>query len=153
MSVSAISSEVSASGPSWPDDGEAQRVGAPAGDVALVAGDAVARAHDAAGERAAGAVVVAHLDRALETAAGAGIGRPVEPRIDLFGVVVRPVAEEGAVVEFGRMHDLAGIEAVVRDRSCSLTSSNARTSSGPNIFSWNSERTMPSPCSPECEPL
>ena len=24
---------------------------------------------------------------------------------------------------------------------------------GPNIRSWNSERTMPSPCSPECEPL
>jgi len=24
---------------------------------------------------------------------------------------------------------------------------------GPNIASWNSERTMPSPCSPECEPL
>ena len=23
----------------------------------------------------------------------------------------------------------------------------------PNIGSWNSERTIPSPCSPECEPL
>src|SRR6185295_5766801 len=53
-------------------DREAQRVGAAAGDVALVAGDAVARAHDAAGECAAGAVVVAHLDRALETAPAPG---------------------------------------------------------------------------------
>ncbi len=59
-------------------DGEAQRIGAAARDVALVAGDAIARAHHAAGQRAAGAVVVAHLDRALETAAAARIGRPVE---------------------------------------------------------------------------
>ena len=95
-------------------DREAQRIGAAAGDVALVAGDAVARAHDAAGERAAGAVVVAHLDRALETAAGAGIGRPVEPRIDLVGVVIRRVTEQRAVVEFRRIDDLARIEAVVR---------------------------------------
>ena len=34
----------------------------------------------------------------------------------------------------------------------SLTSSNARTNCGPNIASWNSLRTMPSPCSPEWEP-
>ena len=65
-------------GPELAGDGEAQRVGAAARDVALVAGDAIARAHHAARERAAGAVVVAHLDRALETAARAGIGRPVE---------------------------------------------------------------------------
>jgi hypothetical protein len=34
----------------------------------------------------------------------------------------------------------------------SFTSSKAATSRGPNIRSWNSEREMPSPCSPECEP-
>ena len=76
--VSAISSDVSASGPSWPVIASRKRIGAAARDVALVAGDAIARAHDAAADLAAGAVVVAHLDRALETAAGAGIGRPVE---------------------------------------------------------------------------
>src|SRR5262249_53963277 len=57
-------------------DGEAQRIGAPARDVALVAGHAIARAHDAAGERATGAVVVAPLDRALKPATGPGIGGP-----------------------------------------------------------------------------
>ena len=62
-------------------DGEPQRVGAAARHVALVAGDAEGRAHDAAGVLAAFAVVVAHLDRALETAAGARIGRPVERRL------------------------------------------------------------------------
>ena len=31
--------------------------------------------------------------------------------------------------------------------------SNAPTKRSPNILAWNSERTMPSPCSPECEPL
>src|SRR5262249_44355771 len=95
-------------------DRKPQRVGAAAGDVALIAGDAVARAHHAAGQRAAGAVVVAHLDRALETAAGAGIGRPVEPGVDQPGVVVGAIAEDAAVVEFGRAHDLAGIEATLR---------------------------------------
>src|SRR5262249_35364812 len=90
-------------------DGETQRIGAAAGDVALVARDAVARAHHAAGERAAGAIVVAHLDRALESAPGAGIGGPVEMRGDILGPVVRAVAERAAVVELRRAHDLAGI--------------------------------------------
>src|SRR5215467_8599643 len=98
--VSAISSKVTS-------DGEAQRVGAPTRDVALVAGDAVARAHDAARKRAAGAVVVAHLDRTLETMAGAGIGGPVEMRANVLGAIGRGVAEEAAIVEVRRAHDLA----------------------------------------------
>src|SRR5262249_10527855 len=57
---------------------EAQRVGASARHVALLAGDAEARAHDATRAFAAGTVVVAHLDRALQAAARARIGRPVE---------------------------------------------------------------------------
>src|ERR1700755_2855590 len=85
--VSAISSEDSASGPDWPG------MAAAAGAVALVAGDAVARAHHAAREHAAGAVVVAHLDRALETAAGAGVGPPIEMGGDGFGTLVRSVTE------------------------------------------------------------
>ncbi len=51
FSVSAISSEVSASGPSWPVMRKPQRIGAAARDVALVPGDPIARAHDAARER------------------------------------------------------------------------------------------------------
>src|SRR3546814_5002614 len=47
-----------------------QRVGATAGDVGLVAGDAEARAHGAGVALAAGAVVVAHLDGTREPAPG-----------------------------------------------------------------------------------
>src|SRR5262249_56221971 len=54
-------------------DGEPQCVGAPARDVTLLARDPVGWAHHAARERTASAVVVAHLDRALETAARARI--------------------------------------------------------------------------------
>ena len=117
-------------GPELAGDGEAQRIGAPARDVALVAGDAVARAHDAAGERAAGAVVVAHLDRALETAAGAGIGRPVEMGADIL-------ARDSPA----RSGTRCGRRTSARARSCrdcsrplgskrSLTCSKARTSRG-----------------------
>src|SRR6516164_3638649 len=97
-------------------DGEAQRIGAPARDVALVAGHAIARAHDATGEHATGAVVVAHFDRALKTAAGARIGRPVELRADVLAAIVRPVAEDAAIVELRRAHDLAWfVEAHLTD--------------------------------------
>ena len=95
-------------------DREPQRIGAAARDVALVAGDAVARAHDAAVEFAAGAVVVAHLDGALETAAGAGPGRPVETRPYVLAAIARLEAEQRAVVEFRRPHHLARIEQAVR---------------------------------------
>src|ERR1019366_1698905 len=83
-------------------------------DVALVAGDAVARAHGAAGQFPAGAVVVAHLDRALEPIAGAGIGRPVEMGREVFAAIAGRVAEHAAVVELRRAHDLAGIVESVR---------------------------------------
>src|SRR5262249_2473035 len=95
--------------PQLTGDGEAQRIGAPPCDIALVAGDAIARAHDAACEYAAGPGVVAHFDRALKTSAGAGIGGPVEMRASVLGAIGRGIAEEAAIVEFGRAHDLAGI--------------------------------------------
>src|SRR6516162_8169670 len=95
--------------PELAGDGEAQRIGAPARDVALVAGHAIARAHDTTGEHATGAVVVAHLDCALKTAAGAGIGGPVKLGADVLAAIVRPVAEDAAFVELRRAHDLAGI--------------------------------------------
>src|SRR4029077_6913874 len=100
--------------PKLPGDRKPQRIGAAARDVALLARDAIARAHHAAGRGAAGAVVVAHLDRALETAALAGIGRPLEPRGHFLRRVARRVAEIAAVVELRRAHDLAGIEQPVR---------------------------------------
>src|SRR5262249_40681838 len=95
-------------------NGKAQRIGTATRDVALVAGDAVARAHHAAGERAAGAVVVAHLDGALEAAALARICGPVELRADVLAVIAGAVAEHAAVVELRRVHDLAGIVAAPR---------------------------------------
>src|SRR5690606_40266059 len=71
--------------------------------------DLIARAHHAAVELSALAVVVAHLDGALETLPGAGIGRPVEDSLKLRYVVARLVAEQRAVVHAWRSHDFAGI--------------------------------------------
>src|SRR3569833_546852 len=95
--------------PALPRDGKPERIGAASRDVALVARHAVARAHDAAVEFAAGAVVVAHFDGALDTAAGAGPGRPVEPRLDVRAAIARLEAEQRAVVELRWTHHLAGI--------------------------------------------
>src|SRR5581483_7445694 len=87
-------------------DRQPQRIGAAAGHVLLVTGGAIGWAHDAAGKLAAGAVVVAHLDGALESVADAGIGGPVELRGDGLAAIIRAVAEIAAVVEFGGTHDL-----------------------------------------------
>src|SRR6185312_12483208 len=93
-----------------PGDGEAERVGATARDVALLVRYPIARAHDAAGERATGAVVVAHLDRALETASGAAVVRPVQRGRHRLGLVAGRVAQQATIVELRRAHDLAGVE-------------------------------------------
>src|SRR5258705_11951755 len=52
--------------PELAGDRKPQRVGAPARHIALLARDAIRGTHHAALRLAAGAVVVAHLDRALE---------------------------------------------------------------------------------------
>jgi hypothetical protein len=54
-----------------------------AGQVLLVAGDAEGRAHHAGIECAAGAVVVAHLDRAQHAAERPGMLRPVQFRCEI----------------------------------------------------------------------
>jgi hypothetical protein len=59
--AAATASEVSALGPSWPEEREPQRVGAAARQMHLVARDAEGRAHRAGVELPAVAVVVAHL--------------------------------------------------------------------------------------------
>ena len=61
--------------PELPRERPAQRVGAAAGEVGLLARDAVGRAHGPGVEAAAGAVVVAHLDGGQEAA----LRRPVQP--------------------------------------------------------------------------
>ncbi len=121
--------------PKLAGDGKPQRIGAAARHVALVKGDAVTRAHDAACKCAAGAVVVAHLDRALEAAAGSGIGRPVERGLHLIGAIVRAVAEIRAVIEFRRAHDLAGIEQVLRIEAVLHLLRRRAPVRAPNIFS------------------
>ena len=119
--------------PELAGDREPQRVGAAARHVALVAGDAIARAHHAAGELAAGAVVVAHLDRALETAAGARIGRPVELR--LHRLARDSPGRSGNCSRssnFGARTILPGLNRPFGSKR-SFTSSKARTSRLPNI--------------------
>ena len=97
-------------------EGKPERVGASAGEVHLVAGNAVGGAHHAGVEFAAGAVVVAHLDRGEQAGARpAGsrlrVVRPIkrggEARV---GGVGRAVAEQHAVVHAGRADDAAGVE-------------------------------------------
>ncbi len=97
-----------------PRDRQPQRIGAASRNILLVAGCAVGRAHHAALEFSAGAVVVAHLDRALKAAAGAGIGRPVERGLQLAYAIVRPITKQRTIVHFWRIDDLAGIEQIVR---------------------------------------
>jgi len=101
-------------GPELAAEREPQCIGAPARDVALVARHPIRWAHGAARQFPAGAVVVAHLDRALEPIAGAGIGRPVEMGRDGFAVIAGRVAQQAAVVEFRRAHHLAGIVQALR---------------------------------------
>ena len=113
FSVSIISSEESASGAKLAGDREPQRIGAASRHILLVARRAVGRAHHAALELAAGAVVVAHLDRALKAAAGAGISRPVEFCLELGDAIVGLEAEQRAIVHPGRIDDLAGIEHAI----------------------------------------
>ena len=53
---------------------------------------------------------------------------------------------------FGGSTILPGLSTLSGSKRC-FTSRKSATMREPNIVSWNSERTMPSPCSPECEPL
>ena len=147
--AAAMSGEVKASGPSWPDERQPEAVGAAPGQVLLVAGGAVARAHRAAGELAAGAVAVAHLD-------GAGEAAPVRPVERRRRAARRPRSRRRSGAARGRPSRTArtilpGFRRPAGSKA-SLTASKARTRRGPNMRSWNSEREMPSPCSPECEP-
>ncbi len=94
---------------------QAQRVGAPARHVRLVARHAIRRAHHAGIEGAAGAVVVAHLDRAEHAAERPGMVRPVELRREVGDRRVAPVvAEQRAVIHARRTHDAARVQHVVR---------------------------------------
>ncbi len=88
-----------------------QRVGAPARRVDLVAGGAVGRAHRAGIEAAAGAVVVAHLDRAQHAAGRARPGRPVElwREPGCRGIVWR-IAQQRAVIHARRPDDAARVQ-------------------------------------------
>ena len=78
--------------------------------MTLVACRAIGGAHHAAGEAAAGAVVVAHLDRALQAAGSPRVVGPVERGRHVLGGVAGRIAEQRAVVEARRAHDAAGIE-------------------------------------------
>ena len=99
---------------------QAQRVGPAAGQVLLVPRHAVARAHVAGVELAAGAVVVAHLDRGQHPALRAGVAGPVQRRGERRVCrIVRRVAEQAAVIHPRRADDAvrvqqrAGVEQVL----------------------------------------
>src|SRR5213596_841483 len=92
---------------------EAQRVGAPAGEVPLVAGRAERRAHRTGVELAAVTVVVAHLDRRRETLARRARSvplAPVEHGIQALGRIPRLEAEQRPFVLLRRPHDLSRVQ-------------------------------------------
>ena len=108
--VSRMSSETSASGPSWPDKASRNVLARPR---VRCCSSPVARndGHMTAGvARAAGAVVVAHLDRAGEPAPF----RPVERGGERQRPVVGLEAEQAAVVHLRGPDDLAGVEQALR---------------------------------------
>ena len=93
---------------------KAQRIRPSAHRVALVAGGPVGRAHHPAGQLAAGAVVVAHLDSALEPASGAGPCRPVENAVEILRLITRGEAEQLTLIHLRRISDLAGVKHTLR---------------------------------------
>ena len=144
---------------------ETQRVGAAARQVLLVARRAVARAHRAGVELAAVAVVVAHLDRLGEAAAGVaaaarradGLGawvvlhvprRPVEDRLQRRGTG-SPAGNGRARASSirGGSTILPGFIRFAGSRCC-LIARNASSMRGPNCRAIHSPRHRPSPCSP-----
>ena len=96
--------------PKLAGDGEAERVGPPAGHVGLVPGDAEGRAHDVGVGFPAGAVVVAHLDGAGEAAPFG----PVEHGLDGPGRIAGLVAEQAPVIHLRRPDDAARVEQSLR---------------------------------------
>ena len=94
---------------------EPERVRPPARQMLLLARRAKARAHHARIEGTAGAVVVAHLDRAQEPAERAGMGGPVEHRgKTLRRRVARAVAKEAPIIHPRRIDDAVRVEERAR---------------------------------------
>src|SRR5690606_9343351 len=82
-----------------------QRVGPAARHVLLLAGGTVAGTHDAGLGLAAGAIVVAHLDRTGDAAPLA----PVQRRLQRLDRIAGLEAEQAAVIHLRRADDLAGV--------------------------------------------
>ena len=89
---------------------KAQRIRPSAHRVALVAGGPVGRAHHPNSQLAAGAVVVTHLDSALEPASGARPCRPVENAVEILRLITRGEAEQLTLIHLRRISDLAGVK-------------------------------------------
>ena len=69
--------------------GKAQRIGTSPHSITFIAGGTVGRAHHPAGKLAACAVIVTHLNRALETTASTRPVRPVQNRVHLLDPIAR----------------------------------------------------------------
>ena len=78
----------------------------------------VGRAHDAAVPFPAGAIVVAHLNSALKSSPCARPGGPVQRSLKIRDRIIRIVAEQGSVVHFWGIHDLARIKCSIRIEKC-----------------------------------
>ena len=103
--------------------GEPQRIGAAAGEIALVAGGAIRRAHGAGVELAAMSVVVAHLDCGSQAQTGCCAGSrdcgcspfaPIQGSIKFLRRIPGFEAEQAAVVLLCAAHYLARIHQIAR---------------------------------------
>ena len=146
--VSFMASDVSASGPSCPDNARRSEFARPRVRCCFITRDTERWAHHAGVGFPARSVVVAHLDRTRHTAPF----RPIQRRFQRGLFVSRVEPEQIRSSILGGSTILPGLN-VPSGSNDVFTSRNADTISSPNISLWNSERTNPSPCSPECDPL
>ena len=97
---------------------QAQRIGAPASQMLFIACCAIGWAHDIGIKLPAGAIVVAHLNRAQQAAERAGIVRPIQyGRYRRIGGVIWPIAKQAAIIHARRACDAIGVEQGARIKS------------------------------------
>ena len=95
-------------------NGQPQTVGSTTGEVSLFSGHAEGGAHHPAFEFSASAVVVAHLDRALQSRAATGVGGPIKFGFEVGHIVICAIAKQASVIHLWWVYDFARIETTLR---------------------------------------
>ena len=94
---------------------QAQRIRPPARQVLFIPRRAIGWAHDIGIKLPAGAVVVAHLNRAQQAAKRAGIVRPIQHRrYRRIRRIIRPIAKQRTIIHARRARDAVGVQQTAR---------------------------------------